>query len=176
MAKIILYHGTSAEKARIIEKEGFVPDKNYNWKVVSKKGYVYLSIAYAPFYAMANGKTELAIIKVEVEEKDLFPDDDFVMITLKKPSYTQEELDKINLRRYKSYWRASLKHLGNVAVRPKDIKIIGIRIFNGERLLFKCDPVICPDNFMIMGDYYRKLTEWIFNGKDFLEFPNFMSG
>ena len=40
MTKIILYHGTSMKNAKRIEKEGFVPDKRYNWKVKSKKGFV----------------------------------------------------------------------------------------------------------------------------------------
>lgn len=67
-----------------------------------------------------------------------------------------------------------MKNMGNVAVKPEKIKIIGIRIFNGKLLVMKCDPVICPLNFMIMGDYYKKLTEWIYSGKDFMKFPNLM--
>lgn len=74
-----LYHGTSGQTARIIKKEGFKPDKRYNWNVKSKKGFVYLSVAYAPFYAMRHNTNELAIIKVEVDTKDLYPEDDFLM-------------------------------------------------------------------------------------------------
>jgi len=174
MTKIILYHGTSMKNAKRIEKEGFVPDKRYNWKVKSKKGFVYLSSAYAPFYALNHGTKMLALIKVEVDTNDLYPEDDFIMFAIKKPSYTQEELDGISLENNKNLWCKSLQFMGNVAVRPEKIKIIGIRIFNGEKLIFKCDPVISPTNFLIMGDYYKKLSEWIFEGKDFMDFPNLM--
>lgn len=83
--KLILYHGTSKENANKIEKEGFITDKKYNWKVKSKKGFVYLSSAYAPFYAMnSNNKgDELALIKCEVNSKDCYPEDDFIMYCLK---------------------------------------------------------------------------------------------
>jgi len=49
---MFLYHGTTKENAERIMKEGFIPDKKYNWKIKSKQGFVYLSSAYAPFYAM----------------------------------------------------------------------------------------------------------------------------
>jgi|WetSurMetagenome_2_1015567.scaffolds.fasta_scaffold25323_8 hypothetical protein len=174
MKKIILFHGTSEENAKQIEKEGFRTDKKTNWKVKSKKGFVYLSTAYAPFYAMNcdNKGKGLAIIKVEVAEKDLYPEDDFLMTALQKPKYAQEDLDKINLRKYKIYWKESLKNMGNVAVKPEAIRILGIKYFNGKHLLYKYDPVICPANFKIMGVYYQNLTEWIYDGKEILEFPN----
>jgi len=174
MTKLILYHGTSAEKARKIEKEGFVPDKTYNWGVKSKKGFVYLSVAYAPFYAMSHGTRKLAIIKVEVDTKDMYPEDDFIMCALGKRKYTQEQLDSVDLESYKHLWKKSLKFLGNVAVKPDNVRIIGVRYFDGKGLLMKCDPVICPENFMILGDYYKRLSEWIFQGKEIMKFPNFM--
>lgn len=74
-----LFHGTSAANAEKIEQFGFAEVKN-NWKVTSKNGFVYLSTAYAPFYAMnANKKGyKLALIKVDVDEFSLFPDDNFI--------------------------------------------------------------------------------------------------
>jgi hypothetical protein len=54
---MILFHGTTEENAKRIMKEGFMPDKNCNWQLKSKPGFVYLSLAYAPFYANeANGE------------------------------------------------------------------------------------------------------------------------
>jgi len=186
--KLILYHGTSEKNAKMIEKEGFVSDKKYNWKVKSKNGFVYLSSAYAPFYAMGSNRkgNGLALIKVEVDSKDCFPEDDFLMIIVKNQNakspddikmsvtYTQEELDKVNLEDWKHFWKNSLEYMGNVAVRPEKIKILGIRYFDGKDLLWKCDPVISTLNFKIMGDYYKELTEWIFEGKDIMSFKNFM--
>ena len=40
---MILYHGTSESNGKKIMKEGFIPDKKYNWKIKSKSGFVYLS-------------------------------------------------------------------------------------------------------------------------------------
>jgi hypothetical protein len=172
--KLIFYHGTSEENAKRIEKEGFVPDKKYNWKVKSKKGFVYLSVAYAPFYAMKHYTEKLALIKVEVDTKDCYPEDDYIMAMKGRAFYTQKELDTVNIEDYKVLWEKSLKYLGNVAVKPEKIKIIGIRYFNGRKLVLKCDPSITPLNFIVMGEYYKKLSAWIYEGKDFMEFPNFM--
>ena len=88
MMKIILYHGTSQRNAEKVMKDGFIPDKTYNWNVKSKKGFVYLSSAYSSFYAMSNGARKLALIKVEVDSKHLYPEDDFVMLVLDKKTYT----------------------------------------------------------------------------------------
>lgn len=32
---MILFHGTTEENAKCIMKEGFKPDKNYNWQIKS---------------------------------------------------------------------------------------------------------------------------------------------
>jgi hypothetical protein len=172
MGKIQLFHGTSQANAEKIIKEGFVTDQKHNWEIKSKKGFVYLSSAYAPFYCMNSCKDgKFALIKVEVDTKDLYPEDDFLMQGLGTPVYTQKELDKVNFKIYKSLWKESLRCMGNVAVKPNKIKIIGITNFDGKKLLYKCDPVIAPINFKFCGDYYKKLTEWIFEGKNVLDFP-----
>jgi hypothetical protein len=172
MGEIILFHGTSATNAKKIELEGFIPDKKYNWNVKSKKGFVYLSSAYAPFYAMNTGERELALIKVKIYEGCLYPEDDFIMTALGKPKYTQDELNEINLEQYKKFWKGSLDYLGNAAAKPENVRVIGIRYFNSKNLLWKCDPVICTANFKLLGDYYHDLTEWIFEGKNIMDFYN----
>lgn len=161
-----LFHGTTLESGKLIEKQGFIPDKKYNWKIKSKKGFVYLSSAYAPFYAMtAKSKSKIrALVKVEVNTEYLYPDDDFIMFALKKPKYTQRELNKINLEDYKDLWVHSLNYLGNVSTKPENIKIIGITYFDASKLILVCDPIISPMNYKFMGNYYRSLTEYIYNG------------
>lgn len=163
---MILYHGTSESNGKKIMKEGFIPDKKYNWKIKSKSGFVYLSLAYAPFYAeTAKNKSNMgAIIKVEVDERKLYPEDDFIMYSLGRPKYTQDELDAVNVEKLRSLYKESLKYMGNVCGRSKDIKIIGVSYFDMSKLLFVCDPVICPMNYKIMGSYYLSLTEWIYEG------------
>ena len=122
---------------------------------------------------MNTGSEKLALIKVEVDEDDLYPEDDFLMNVINLPKYTQSELDEISLERNKHLWKESLKYMGNAAAKPNKIKIIGITYFDGKRLFYKCDPVISPINFQVMGDYYKRLSDWIFDGKDFLKFENF---
>ena len=171
---MILFHGTSAINAKKIEQYGFAEVKN-NWKVTSKNGFVYLSTAYAPFYAMnANKKGyKLALIKVKVDEFCLFPDDDFLMRAMGKPVYTQTELDKIELEDYQQHWIKSLEWMGNVAAYPDDIEIIGTTYFSGKNLLFRCDPTITPINYKIMGGYYKELTEWLYQGNPIMSFKKF---
>ncbi len=154
--------------------DGFVPDKTYNWNVKSKKGFVYLSSAYAPFYAMSNKAHNLALIKVEADSEHLYPEDDFLMLVLKKKVYTQKDLDKVDFIKHKKLWKESLQYLGNVAIKPHNVKILGVRNFDGTNLILKCDPVISPINFKIMGQYYKDLTEWIYEGKDILKFRRYM--
>ncbi len=57
-----LYHGTSLKKGALIMKQGFKRRKP-SWAVPSRPGFVYLSDAYAPFFAMyAEKKTDKAAI------------------------------------------------------------------------------------------------------------------
>ena len=160
--EIILYHGTTKESAEQIRKEGFVYGKKYNWEglIQSKKDFIYLSTAYAPYYAMAakSNSNNRAIIKVVVNKHDIYPDEDFITYIYKIPS------QEIDIEDYKELAFDSLNYLGNIAIRPDKIKIIGITHFDAKNLLMICDPLIIPINYKFMGDYYRELTEWIYQG------------
>ena len=166
-----LYHGTTVESARRIKREGFKYGVKYNWagKIKSKKGYIYLSLAYAPFYAMAakSSSSKRAIVKVEVNKKNLYPDEDFLFFTSIGMGVRDPKFD---LSQYKRMADMSLRYLGNVCALPKDIKVVGVREFDAKRLFLVCDPTITPINYQIMGRYYRKLTEWIFSGRKVEEF------
>lgn len=175
MVFITLYHGTSRANAERILKDGFKTDgEKSNWKVKSKPGFVYLSTAYAPFYSMtaSKGNEELAIIKVQVRQEDLYPEDDFLMRSLGRGRYTQEELNAIDLEKFKHQAKESLQSMGNAAAKPDKIVILGARFFDGAKLLVVCDPVICPENYMIMGGYYEELSEWLYQGNKPEDFKN----
>ena len=181
----IFYHGTSRANAEKILKEGFkVTGVTHNWDIPSKEGFCYFSTAYAPFYAL-NCKVDdesddvLALIKVEIDDRDLYPEDDFVMYVDGKPKYTSEDLSRIDFERSKSLWRASLKYMGNVCAKPSRVRILGVKYFNGVDLINKCDPVITPRNFQFCGKYYEYLTEQIFIGtpmKDITDMNTFIFG
>lgn len=165
---MILYHGTSYLKARRIIEHGFNIHAKPTWKVRGKKGFIYLSLAYAPFYSFARNKTDRgAIIKVEVAEDRLYPEDDFLMLAVKnKAVYTQKDLDSINIEKYKHLAVNSLQYLGNACTKAEDIKIIGMRDFDITELIIACDPSISPINYKIMGDYYKGLTEALYTTGD----------
>jgi hypothetical protein len=162
---MILYHGTTAERGKQIEEKGFT-QKEATWKVASKPGFVYFSLAYAPFYSTAqHDSNEAALVKVEVQDDKLYPDDDFIMLAvLGKKVYTQEDLDSVDLEDYKYLADASLLHLGSASAKIEDIIIIGVSYFDATKLLHICDPMISPLNYKIMGDYYKKLTETLYDG------------
>lgn len=169
---MMLFHGTTEENAKLVMKEGFKPDKKYNWQIKSKTGFVYLSLAYAPFYANeANGESRnRSLIKVEVKESALYPDEDYLMHVIGNPKYTQADLNRLDLENYKGLSDKSLEYLDNVSAKPEDITIIGCRVFDSTNLLAVCDPGITPINYMLMGEYYRKLTEWIYEGNNPIDF------
>jgi len=87
-----LYHGTSAEVARLALKEGLKPragltNKNGNWKhtVESNPNCVYLTSCYAGYFAHCATKddnsTELGVLEIDTDLLDqqlLLPDEDFL--------------------------------------------------------------------------------------------------
>ena len=165
---MILYHGTSVDSARRIIKGGFRYGVKHNWKGAqqSKEGFTYLSLAYAPFYTMTvSSKSEMrAIVKASVPKASLYPDEDFLYHLLGLP------LEQIDITKYQYLAGSSLNYLGNAAARPEDITVLGSREFNAKDLILVCDPSIVPANYQIMGGYYRNLTEWIYQGKNPLEY------
>lgn len=163
---MILYHGTSVDSARRILREGFRYGVKYNWSgdIKSKEGFIYLSLAYAPFYSETAKSTSKmrAIVKVSVPINKLYPDEDFLFHALKLK--TQREMRDIDICQYKHAAKHSLQYLGNCAALPEDITVLGAREFDAKRLIYVCDPSISPIAYKVMGDYYKKLTDWIYKG------------
>jgi hypothetical protein len=146
-------------------KEGFkdrISAGVKQWKT-SRAGqpeFTYLTRAYPFYYAMnaAKGKRG-AVLKVEVDTDDLFPDEDFIRYS------TREE--EVDIRDYKNLASVCLEKLGNVAIRPDKIKrIIGIKDFDITEMIFFSDPIMTPLNYLLLGGYYRKLTDTWWTGGD----------
>src|SRR5580658_8271953 len=82
-----MYHGTTERIGRLALKEGLRPRKltgKSNWKnfVESHPSLVYLTKAYAPYYALQvmRGK-KMAIVEIEsdsLDELKMRPDEDFI--------------------------------------------------------------------------------------------------
>jgi hypothetical protein len=86
-----LYHGCSETTARLVMEHGLLPRKfsksKGNWKhtVNSNTNMVYLTAAYAPYFAVhatdIQKNERMAIVEVDVDLLDhnkMFPDEDFV--------------------------------------------------------------------------------------------------
>lgn len=179
---IYLYHGTSFDSARLIvngtlankggfkdrdetgvsnwgkDKDGVVEGKE------SQKGFVYLTRAYPFFYgqAAASDNDKVAcVLKVRVKKTDLYPDEDYLR---EKGIVGQDE--EINLEDYKEYALASLKELGNVAIKTKDINKSTFRVkeFDIAEMYHYSDPTMSTLNYRFCGGYYRKLTDYWWYG------------
>ena len=165
---IKLYHGTNVQNAKRILKEGLkdrIESKRKNWEdnVESQSEFVYLTRAYPFYYAMNAAKSEdneASVLLVEVDTKDLYPDEDF----LRQSGLKDKPVD---IRDYKKYASMSLEKLGNVAIRPSKIKhIIGQKTFEVDKMLMYSDPSMSILNYRFLGDYYRKLTDTWWNNGD----------
>lgn len=166
--KIILYHGTNPTNADAIESEGFSGRKgDGNWKdeMKSMEGYVYLTTAYAIFYACnaAGDDGRGTIFKVEVDTDDLCPDEDYLRSAGLLLELTKK---KRTLSDYTDHSQASLDFLGSVAIKPESIKILERKDFDTGEMWRYSDPSISVLNYRILGMYYRKLTEVFMAGGD----------
>lgn len=168
--KIILYHGTDILSAKKISREGIKPtynDELSNWNEnPSRADSVYLTDTFAvKFGLIASDVKDLgndfAIITVEVNEDDLYPDEDFLgqipkclynkfnidieiadYDITKKTHYFKERLDD-----YKYLWKESLNNLGTVSHRgeiTKD-KIKNVSRETNSNLFLDTDCEMCAE-------------------------------
>lgn len=82
---MLLYHGTSERVARLALKQGLWPrakldEEEGNWEVESNPDHVYLTRAYAPYFAAQKSKEgeRWGIVQVDVKDVDMRPDEDFL--------------------------------------------------------------------------------------------------
>ena len=166
---MILYHGTNPTFGKSIMENGFldrVGSRKSNWSkdIQSKEGFVYLTSAYAFYYAVACSKGKKgAIIQVDIKEEDLYPDEDFIMQANK---LSKKETALIDLEDYKHISMLSLNHLGTVCAKPDKITVTGYREFDINEIIRYSDPIITLMNYRILGGYYKRLTTtWFETGK-----------
>lgn len=177
---ITLYHGTSARHLPSILKSGLQPrgfHKNSNWAgdIESKAGFVYLTSCYPVYFAMAatKGNEDMAVIRVEVDENKLFPDEDYIALCLKTHDVTFKNVPllKINaaikLSKFRRFWVESLKNNGKVSIRSVPAKQITghVIIEHDDMQTFLStggDSVPSPLAHMIYGEKYRQILEVMF--------------
>lgn len=177
-----LYHGTSEEVARLALKEGLKPRKltgRSNWQhtVESNNYAVYLTTAYAGYFAMATGGDRLGIVEIETDLLDpmfLVPDEDFLEQASRgqkveglraKTMQGRTRWFRKNLFCFSHLWKTSIDGLGNCAylssIPAEAITRVAVIDHKHPLLMYHVDPMIMLLNYMIMGDKYRAISRWL---------------
>jgi len=101
-----------------------------------------------------------SIIQVKVTGQ-MYPDEDFVRQALKLSLATP-----VDICDYQELADLSLAKLGNVAVRPGDLRVISCKDFDLVDMASYSDPTITLINYTILGLYYRRLMKTFWTGED----------
>lgn len=194
---MVLYHGTSTKHLPRILKEGLLPrskSKNKgNWEgeIQSKPNLVYLTTAYPVYFAMCAASEpldqlgesplhvaivkkpqDLVVLKVEVEDSDLYPDEDFIARQLHRqgdyPSLKLPEVIKLtDPIDYKQFALASIDYNGIAAIRsvkPEQI-LDHVTIPHTDWMLILGiggDSMPIPMNYLFLGKFYVACVEALF--------------
>lgn len=179
-----LYHGTNGRRIPEILQHGIQPrgKKRGNWQrtVTSNPNAVYLTDAYALYFAMVASDNDLQLGVIEVEtdrmEEVLFlPDEDFLeQATRKFEGNTKGRTMKqrtLWYRRhaweYQSKWELSLKHMGTCCyydtILPRQItKAV---VIDGKKrndiLAEVLDPTVTLLHYKFLGERYRSIVRWL---------------
>lgn len=145
---------------------------------------VYLSLAYAPYYA-ANATTHtdrMAIIEVDTSKLDhgkLFPDEDYIEQCLRVAPKALKEFRmenatlkkravfvRRNMHKWRELWQGSLEHFGNLCHKgsiPTDAitRIVAYKYQDNPAAAFMTtEPTITIQNYQFCGKQYRALTKF----------------
>lgn len=184
-----LYHGTSAANLASIQKHGLRPRgrAHGNWsQYPSRPDCVYLTTAYAPYFAMSalsGRQRKILIVEVDsdlLDESLFMPDEDFISqaIAANEGRDLAEVHDEVvaSLGDYRHHWRDSVAGLGNAsyecvvppeAITRRCVVDLGVR----RDLSFVCDPCVSLLNYKFCGERYRSITAWLFGDR-----PDFLLG
>lgn len=171
-----LYHGTSETSARSALIDGLCPrgSKKSNWEVESRNDLVYLTDAYAPYFAAQASEDgeRWAIIEVDVDLDNLLPDEDFLEQATRgsdicplSSMVARTSWFRRLLERFAHHAEDSLAGLGNAA-HYGDIEpdfITRVVLFDPKVApsiaMMSLDPSISILNYRFLGDKYRALTQ-----------------
>ena len=178
--KLILYHGTSTEFLPQILEKGLLPrsitglKSHWDGDVESKPEFVYLTTAYPVYFAIhaaaaaAAENSNPVVLKIRINKKELYPDEDFVDYCLCSTDRTKipgSFNPSINLHDYQQLAPASLKYNGIVSVKSVNKKniISHIELESTYKLLFiGGDSMPIPMNYKILGEFYRNCMKILF--------------
>lgn len=183
-----LYHGTTATRLGSILRQGLRPrgkSRPGNRKAYpSRKDMVYLSTAYAPYFALnslGDGDTAL-IIEVDTDQLDparCYPDEDFVAQCLayqeKRPLKPVHDGVQADLESYQHLYSLSVERMGNLAYRgsvPADAITRYVSLTpesQPDLCMMSMDPCISPLNYQFCATKYRSIIAWLFGDREDFE-------
>jgi hypothetical protein len=196
---MFLYHGTTERLLPKIVQHGIRPRKYHdedNWghSVSSNQNCVYLTVAYALYFAHAALKDDadesrLVVFEIDSDmlRENLFcPDEDFLAqanVDPTKNSLPMREKNEYYKKIVHQYLHEpSLKSIGNCAYKGIiPIKAINRIAFISHKAYFRIfmsgyDPMISIMNFRVKGEEYMKSTKWLFDPdevpQEYTDFPN----
>lgn len=174
---MILYHGTAVDPERILS-EGLTPrgERGTNWPAhPSRPDCVYLTVAYALYFAIAAGKDGAPFSVVEVDmtgaEDCMVPDEDALAQAF---SFGRSLADatafyREKIHEWRKMWKWSLAAMSNCAhlgpIPPSRItRIATVDIKSADPYLINAalDPAIGIMNYRICGGNYHELTTRLF--------------
>jgi len=142
---------------------------------------VYLTTAYAPFFAImaSEEKHKALLLEIDTDRLDpelLYPDEDFVAQCL--AHQRQEPLRQVHdevreeIEAYRHHAGDSLNLLGNVAYRgtvaPSAISryCVADPALQSQLFWIGLDPCISPLNYQFCGEKYRTIIAWMFGDRE----------
>jgi hypothetical protein len=145
---------------------------------------VYLTNAYAPFFAIqgTKGKEKALVLELDLDKIDedrLYPDEDFIAQAVAMQSGrdledVHEEI-KESLEEYQQHMMLSLEGLGNcshkgvISGRAVSRYCLIDCVKRSDLSIMSLDPSISLMNYRFCGEKYRSVISWLFGDrKDFL--------
>lgn len=177
-----LYHGTLLKHLPSIQRDGIRPrgKRKGNWKEYpSRHDMVYLTSAYAPFFAMcANAGGDPLVLEIDtdiLDKTNFYPDEDIISQSIsqneKKPLKEVHKQVREHLTAYQQYWQLSLEKIGNCCYRGiiPPAAITRYVTWNVKKQIsismMAMDPTITPINFLLLKGKYVGLIEWLFGDR-----------